>query len=185
MAEQMEPASFPPFELVVEWVNQLWREEVVRERAIKMCRDPSLSIEDGDFRLMQPLKSRQRKHLTGESKDLSPRPIIALRRESPLTRTMKQCVVTVRLLDSDGAPLSREEQTGLITPDGPQRNMILSRLQTAPFTIKLSQHLEERKLRLGFDIDYTTKEGQFQAKISSNCFQFGRDRRLRHLRQSV
>lgn len=70
-----------PLELVMQWIDELWSQETEAEKEPvksipRMISSPT--CERFDFRLQEPLKSRQRKSYDGESRFLSPKPVVLL-----------------------------------------------------------------------------------------------------------
>ncbi|PRP85299.1 hypothetical protein PROFUN_06901 [Planoprotostelium fungivorum] len=181
----------PPFSLVLEWIDQLWAAEREREadKEEKVLSDLDLPLSPpipASFMLLEPLRIHQRKSYRGESRFLSPKPVIALNRASPLSGRLSKCAVTVKLLDDDGSPLDVEEQDCLSSPNGQETILLPDYLRTPPIPLMLTGSIEGKSLRLGFSIQYETLEGErHKIFLTSNVFQMIRERRQKRKRSSV
>ncbi|PRP79493.1 hypothetical protein PROFUN_12861 [Planoprotostelium fungivorum] len=181
-AEDSTLACVPPMKLVMQWIDELWEQEAAnvtcdaKEEFIategERTFDPSQ-----DFQLLEPLRARQRKSYDGESRFLSPRPIVVLNPASPLADCLKYCSVIVCLLDEEGSPLDFPEQAHLFGPNGKDALLSIPHQRTPPISVKLSGKIGIRALRLGFTIDYETEEGEIgRAYLESNVFHLARER---------
>ncbi|PRP88821.1 hypothetical protein PROFUN_00289 [Planoprotostelium fungivorum] len=162
----MQDTSFvtgPPLQLVMQWIDEMWAEE---------CAPPATEPQDvvvenledmlfcqQDFQLLEPLRTRQRKSYEGESRFLTPRPVIALNPNSPLANRLRRCTVSVKLLDIHGSPLHCQEQMHLYGPYGKETLLSIPHSRTAPISVKISGKCDLRALRLGFTIEYETDDG--------------------------
>ncbi|PRP85105.1 hypothetical protein PROFUN_07176 [Planoprotostelium fungivorum] len=183
---QMEDTSFvrgPPLKLVMQWIDEMWSQESTsvsfdaKDTAFEVTPELLPFSPHQDFQLLEPLRTRQRKSYDGESRFLSPRPVIMLNPDSPLANTLTQCSVTVKLLDVDGSPLDPHEQTHLFGSHGKDTFLSIPHGRTAPISVKLSGKIGIRALRLGFTIDYEMEDGSCgQAHLTSNEFQLARER---------
>ncbi|PRP77961.1 Protein NXT-1, isoform a [Planoprotostelium fungivorum] len=175
----------PPMRLVMQWIDEMWAEESASvgfdRREITSVRveeeeEPAFDMSQ-DFQLLEPLRTRQRKSYDGESRFLSPRPVVVINSNSPLINCIKRCTVSVRLLDEDGSPLELLEQSHLFGPNGKDALLSLPHRRTPPISVKLSGKIGLRALRLGFTIDYETEEGDIgQSHLTSNVFHLARER---------
>ncbi|PRP81886.1 glutaminase kidney isoform, mitochondrial-like isoform 1 [Planoprotostelium fungivorum] len=167
----MQDSSFftgPPLQLVMEWIDELWAQECApvtmssdsQEENYEAILEQLLPYEQQpDFQLLEPLRTRQRKSYEGESRFLTPRPVIALHPSSPLNNRLKRCTVSVRLLDIHGSPLHCHEQTHLYGPYGKEALLSIPHGRTPPISVKIGGKCDLRALRLGFTIEYETDEG--------------------------
>ncbi|PRP79484.1 hypothetical protein PROFUN_12852 [Planoprotostelium fungivorum] len=199
---QMEDSSMvsgPPLRLVMQWIDEMWAQEsasvafdVKEEGSYTMNKELPAFCAEEDFQLLEPLRARQRKSYDGESRFLSPRPVIVVNpvslqpslrskanclKASPLANCLKTCSVAVRLLDADGSPLNLPEQAHLFGPNGKDTLLSVPHKRTPPISVKLSGKIGLRALRLGFTIDYETEDGEMgQAHMTSNVFHLARER---------
>lgn len=74
----------PPMRLVLQWIDELWAQESSqRTTGDTMTEEVSPKESDSfnfceDFQLLEPLRLNQRKSYSGESRFLSPKPVIIL-----------------------------------------------------------------------------------------------------------
>ncbi|PRP85106.1 hypothetical protein PROFUN_07177 [Planoprotostelium fungivorum] len=181
----MQDSSFvagPPLQLVMQWIDEMWAQECApptfdtQEENYEDIVEELLSFEDQqDFQLLEPLRTRQRKSYEGESRFLTPRPVIALHPSSPLNNRLKRCTVSVRLLDVYGSPLDCHEQTHLYGPHGKETLMSVPHSRTPPISVKIAGKCDLSALRLGFIVEYETDDGYCgQAHLMSNEVQLAR-----------
>ncbi|PRP79421.1 hypothetical protein PROFUN_08182 [Planoprotostelium fungivorum] len=175
----MQDTSFitgPPIQLVMQWIDELWAQECSPLSSDSQEENDEVIVEEllpfeqqQDFQLLEPLKTRQRKSYEGESRFLSPRPVIALHPSSPLNNRLKYCTVSVRLLDIHGSPLHCHEQTHLYGPYGKETLLSIPHGRTPPISVKIGGKCDLRALRLGFNIEYETEDGYCgRAHLTSN-----------------
>ncbi|PRP79317.1 hypothetical protein PROFUN_13011 [Planoprotostelium fungivorum] len=201
--ESTEVALGPPLRLVLQWIDDMWTQEIeYQNRKDKSAVPASIDFESHEslgFYLLEPLKNKQRKSYENESRFLSPRPIIVIDSSSPLYNNLKLCTVTVQLLTGDGTPLDHVDQERLIGPQGKQTVLSIAHSRTPPMAVKvdsfvsshrstsqISSKLELRSLSLGFTIEYETCDGKKgRAYTTSNAFNLLRDRRRERKRRST
>ncbi|PRP84824.1 hypothetical protein PROFUN_07478 [Planoprotostelium fungivorum] len=129
------------------------------------------------FRLMEPLRGRQRKSYDRETRFISPRPVVILSQDSELVGRIQNCVINVQLCDGEGSPLSQEHISG---PHGVEAVLSLTYFRTPPLALKISHLLEDQSATLSFDIECTMQGGQIiRANIMTDPFVFIRDRKPR------
>ncbi|PRP88535.1 hypothetical protein PROFUN_02946 [Planoprotostelium fungivorum] len=182
----MQDTSFtgPPIQLVMQWIDELWAQECApvtmssdsQEEHYEAISEELLPFEQHqDFQLLEPLKTRQRKSYEGESRFLTPRPVIALHPSSPLNNRLKRCTVSVRLLDVHGSPLHCHEQTHLYGPYGKEALLSIPHGRTPPISVKIGGKCDLRALRLGFTVEYETDNGYCgRTHLTSNEVQLAR-----------
>ncbi|PRP87188.1 hypothetical protein PROFUN_01450 [Planoprotostelium fungivorum] len=166
-----------------EWIDELWELEVNgRNRHASTARETEMSISPdapppAHFQLVEPLRAKQRKSYERENRFFTPRPIISLDSSSYLVNNLKTCVVTVRLLDESGSPFDMNEQDHLDGPFGKQLPFSIPHRRTPPLAVKLCARSEAKTARLGFLIQYETKDGiRGLIELESNPFDLERDR---------
>ncbi|PRP77618.1 hypothetical protein PROFUN_00479 [Planoprotostelium fungivorum] len=186
-AEATESSPFdygPPMRLVLQWIDELWAQESSQRTTVDATTDEAVSPKElslfnscEDFQLLEPLRLNQRKSYSGESRFLSPKPVIILNSASPLVNNLKSCTVSFSLLDKDGCPLQSEDQDLLSSPNGKKAVLSIAHCRTAPICVKLIGKIETRSLRLGFIVDYDTEDGTtHQVWLTSNVFHLVRER---------
>ncbi|PRP77585.1 2,4-dichlorophenol 6-monooxygenase [Planoprotostelium fungivorum] len=175
--DQPFPAS------VLHWVEEMWEQESRLQRGETIPDSPQMTSSPtidfpSPFQLLEPLRHNQRRSYNGESRFISPRPVVILDKSSPLATSMKYCTVTVKLLDQEGSPLLEDEQDHLFSPQGKQFVLSVAHHRTAPISVKLTGKIELRELRLGFTVVCETNEGEtLRFHLTSNAFHLLRDRR--------
>ncbi|PRP85126.1 hypothetical protein PROFUN_07197 [Planoprotostelium fungivorum] len=192
----MQETSFvtgPALQLAMQWVEEMWAQDMsaplafdTQEENYEAMLEQLLPFyQQQDFQLLEPLRTRQRKSYEGESRFLTPRPVIVLNPSSPLNNRLKRCTVTVRLLDIHGSPLHCHEQTHLYGPYGKETLLSIPHKRTPPISVKIAGKCDLRALRLGFTIEYETDDGYCgRAHLTSNEVQLARKQQPReaHLR---
>lgn len=176
------------------WIEDMWEQESQLQRGETIPDSPTIASPSIDFstpfHLLEPLRHNQRRSYDGESRFLSPRPVVILDevsclppithnpiQSSPLATSLKYCTVTVKLLDEEGCPLLEEEQEHLFSPHGKQTSLSIEHHRTSPISVKLTGKIDLRVLRLGFIVVCETKEGEtLRFHLTSNAFHLIRDR---------
>ncbi|PRP81047.1 hypothetical protein PROFUN_11125 [Planoprotostelium fungivorum] len=181
-----EPLEHSPLSVVLQWIDDMWSQEIENSsrRNESSIIKPETSIEP--FKLLQPLKIKQRKSYEGDSRFLLPKPVIVLDRSSPLTEDLVRCTVTVKLLDETGTVLDSDEQKHLVSPNGEEVVLYIPHCRTPPISLKLSRKIDFEKLCLGFFVEYVNKEGEVNyVCLRSNTFDLVRDRVSRRKQASL
>ncbi|PRP80742.1 hypothetical protein PROFUN_11482 [Planoprotostelium fungivorum] len=181
-----EFTSFDFEDDIYSWVEKKWSEEVHHEPQKEVVSRSDVTVPiyiplmalSTEFELLEPLRSLQRKSYDNENRFLSPKPIIMLKPHSELLGKITGCNISVVLLNEKGTPLCSQEQQLMRGPCGEEAVITTPHLRTSSMSIRVSHRLVESKASLCFIVDYETEDGtKARCVVTSNCFNFVRDRR--------